>query len=910
MTDSTYCTVDNCHAFYVDHFRESSRYDDMGGRHNYMSGAYNTWSNSEIGFSAGCGISIQGRNNSLINCYVHDMGYMADYSSGVLIQGTDSEPTFGHLISGNTITRSGRFTLFYPDSTNCLITLNDVSEGSLLTKDCGAIYCFGPGTQYNEISYNRVHDMPSSLGSGIYLDNGTNNALVHHNLIYNVSQSGIVLNTPSQNNRIFNNTIRNAAVSTFGYWGSWSFGFGDPEDQSGTQVMNNNADMSTASFASKYPPSVSYNGLYAVDSNYYPLVSDNGVVIPGITDGYLGTAPDIGAYEAGVSAPSYGYKTVTPTWTLGGATATYTNTGTGTATPTITPTLIPGTMIDDVEDGDLINSVGASWFSFNDNASGGVSFVSTPFVVSPGAHNSTYAIKVTGTVTLASYQTPFCVLACPLASGSSFRDLSSCFGIRFYANGDNRYWNIRIVADSSVGTGYNEYKKTIYLNSGWQMVQIPFTDFTQATGWGTQVPLGSALTKASRLDFYSAQYPASGGSFVFSLSVDDVSIYGCGMATPTNTPSLTPVIPGLMISDCDNNTKANNWGGLWYTYDDRASPNNGVSTVWPNNNFVMSSPGYNSTGYCARVTGTVSHMSSYAYPFVTMGTSFGLPSMDLTGCSGLKVWVKGDSRTYTIKMVNAASLDVGYNYYKLNFNPPSSWSQMNVPFSSLTQETTWGTQVAKNQALGIAYAIEFQTIDVPAPGNAWNVDLWVDNIELYGCTNIPPLTPSCTVTRTFTATPTVTVTPTITVTLTATVTLTITFIPTITVTPTITGTATFRQTYTLTVTPSVTPTLTLAPAFYKPSGTLKNAYVYPSLFRSGSSQNGIWFLGLTKDTIINIYNTKGELVLHVKAGAANGKYFWKIENVRKSQSISSGVYIYTLTNDKKEIKSGKLAVIR
>jgi hypothetical protein len=33
---------------------------------------------------------------------------------------------------------------------------------------------------------------------------------------------------------------------------------------------------------------------------------DAGVVLPGITDGYVGRAPDLGAYELGAPLPHYG----------------------------------------------------------------------------------------------------------------------------------------------------------------------------------------------------------------------------------------------------------------------------------------------------------------------------------------------------------------------------------------------------------------------------------------------------------------------------------------------------------------------------------------------------------------------------------------------------------------------------
>jgi hypothetical protein len=39
---------------------------------------------------------------------------------------------------------------------------------------------------------------------------------------------------------------------------------------------------------------------------------DAGIVLPGITDGFGGRAPDLGAYESGKELPHYGPRTPTP----------------------------------------------------------------------------------------------------------------------------------------------------------------------------------------------------------------------------------------------------------------------------------------------------------------------------------------------------------------------------------------------------------------------------------------------------------------------------------------------------------------------------------------------------------------------------------------------------------------------
>ena len=198
------------------------------------------------------------------------------------------------------------------------------------------------------IRYNVFHDIwprespqygPIALGYGIYLDDGASDLSVHHNVVYRTAGYAIMLHNPSRNDLVYNNTV----VGSGGGWGnvinSVPGHLGTGVD--GTVVANNLAVMLDdrvrgggwcISFdsASGVPP-YHHNGYYnllandklnnvgvedtgvvgdpsftnAAGNDFSLLagspMSDTGSVIPGITDGYAGAAPDIGAYERGGS---------------------------------------------------------------------------------------------------------------------------------------------------------------------------------------------------------------------------------------------------------------------------------------------------------------------------------------------------------------------------------------------------------------------------------------------------------------------------------------------------------------------------------------------------------------------------------------------------------------------------------
>ncbi len=174
----------------------------------------------------------------------------------------------------------------------------------------------------------------------------------------------------------------------------------------------------------------------------------------------------------------------------------------------------------------------------------------------------------------------------------------------------------------------------------------------------------------------------------------------------------------------------------------------------------------------------------------------------------------------------------------------------------------------------------------------------------------PSISPTQSQTNTSSATPTFTITKTVTVTKTITNTRTVTDTHTITKTRTVTPTYTFTPSITLTFTATATKT----PGEPIPGGaaqqTYKKTYVYPSPFDSSKGHTGIWFLNLTKHSIIKIYDMSGKMVYSREADTPQGAYFLRFEAQRRRDVFAPGVYVYVVNNRGNQTATGKFAVIR
>lgn len=287
-TECDHCLIQGVRVHYVSHTR--------GGRTGYglneatgirLSGHDNVIRDSEIAYSAGNGIEVGGWRNAVINCWIHDIGYMGSYECPVRTSGWE------HLISHNTIHDAGRDCM-QPRGQAILIQYNDISRMGRICHDLGATYVVSSDGGGTEFRYNWSHDnLAEGTRLGIYLDNFTSNYLLHHNVCWNTRGDEIRLNKPSLYNLVAHNTM----LGYTGNWGRWKTDW-----MYGCIYANNLLSQDIRPHPQpalvKNVENVPAGDLNAGNFQSSRAGLDRGVVVPGVTGSYTGERPDAGAYEA------------------------------------------------------------------------------------------------------------------------------------------------------------------------------------------------------------------------------------------------------------------------------------------------------------------------------------------------------------------------------------------------------------------------------------------------------------------------------------------------------------------------------------------------------------------------------------------------------------------------------------
>lgn len=300
MNNSENCLLEDCRLRYVEHFRECGLNREPPVR-NVVTGKNNQWRRCLIAYAASSALRIGGENNRLLDSIVHDANYLGTGRGGI-----DLGRSVGGVVSHCSIFRTGRDTIQHHGSKRVRIEYCDIYHTNLLNNDSGAIYCWGTDGEGGVIAYNWVHDNLGDSTVGIYLDNFSKNFLVHHNLVWNCTGSGIRLNSDAINHMVCHNTVQQVREP----FGTYCYAKYTPTMQ-GTRIINNlvNAPMhprSPSEFVQgELGPQLQANGPGAVDRDGRPTADskavDAGVVLRGISDGFVGKAPDLGAYELGVA---------------------------------------------------------------------------------------------------------------------------------------------------------------------------------------------------------------------------------------------------------------------------------------------------------------------------------------------------------------------------------------------------------------------------------------------------------------------------------------------------------------------------------------------------------------------------------------------------------------------------------
>jgi hypothetical protein len=295
-------TLSNLDAKYVSHYTLMStgwtRPDTTG---IYLMGTRSVIRDSTIRYSAGHGLAVAGSNNRVENVVVHDVGYNGGNDAAINVRGT------GHVVTNNTVYDAGRSGIKIGYAKRLTLTHNLIHDVMLQATDGGGIYTYGTAAQGTQIAYNVIYNSRSDgFGSvGIYLDNFSSDYAVHHNVVWNADHA-LKMNPTSRDNQIYNNTLVGV---------DYSVATSKSGDMLGS-VFRNNIFTKSAKID---PRATKQNNLSpGADPGFVDLAGgdlrlregsraiDRGMDLGSDTKGYIGKAPDLGAYEYG-----------RPKWTAG-----------------------------------------------------------------------------------------------------------------------------------------------------------------------------------------------------------------------------------------------------------------------------------------------------------------------------------------------------------------------------------------------------------------------------------------------------------------------------------------------------------------------------------------------------------------------------------------------------------------
>ena len=249
---SRHLHVDGLRMRYVHHSsRAEQQYGSQVRSGVILNGQCHTVKNSEIAYSSGSCLVLAGDGCRVVNNHIHDADYIGGYAAGLVFQGGGS----GHLVSHNTIERAGRSPVAVQGLHDSLLQHNDLGFAGFLTWDLGLTYGNGVEGGNSEVRYNWFHDtVCDEKNFGFYIDHGCKNALVHHNVIWNVRKAGLQINQYANYILYEQNTVIGSEYSFQSAWAA-----GQEKDLYGCRLVGN---LSTAA------PHVDGAGLVEKDNQW------------------------------------------------------------------------------------------------------------------------------------------------------------------------------------------------------------------------------------------------------------------------------------------------------------------------------------------------------------------------------------------------------------------------------------------------------------------------------------------------------------------------------------------------------------------------------------------------------------------------------------------------------------------
>ncbi|MEM6643694.1 MAG: T9SS type A sorting domain-containing protein [Bacteroidota bacterium] len=270
----------------------------------------------EFGSSNGIALSEAWKGhsgNTIHNNIIRFVNTIGNHSSPIRAGQTNA------IITNNTIYSTGRDGL-YINGNNSVVAYNDVYDCMKINNDGGIFYVVGNENDKNTvIHHNWFHDSEGpdyadGRVAAIYLDNDSKGYLVHHNVVWDVTWTGIQINWDNWNIDIYHNTIFDAHDGAMGRWengrtiedivvrNNYASSPSDQDQNDNQQyVINGWIGTDVPSSNNIINSTFQFRSLDAPD--FRPLTGstliDRGVEISGINDDFVGDAPDVGAYESG-----------------------------------------------------------------------------------------------------------------------------------------------------------------------------------------------------------------------------------------------------------------------------------------------------------------------------------------------------------------------------------------------------------------------------------------------------------------------------------------------------------------------------------------------------------------------------------------------------------------------------------
>ncbi len=299
------CVVQNCKIHHGNHTIASGSASSVpqSSIHLDAHSKTNLIYKNDIQWGAAFGIMLMGTANTVDANYIGNFNYLGSYACPVYFAGTGAKITRNEIFNGGRdLMRGGWF--------GAEVAYNDRHHSSLINDDCGAIYTFKSTFGFTRIHHNWIHDSHSRTqhvnsykSAGIYLDNSSKQLIVDHNVLWNLGWTCIQINWEGEDLLIYNNTLWSNPGSRSKSMGRWVNGYELINVQVHNSLANEGTFVATAQAANSVMDFAADPFTDFTNRNFTPVAGnapvDAGMVIPGYTDGFSGSAPDCGAYENG-----------------------------------------------------------------------------------------------------------------------------------------------------------------------------------------------------------------------------------------------------------------------------------------------------------------------------------------------------------------------------------------------------------------------------------------------------------------------------------------------------------------------------------------------------------------------------------------------------------------------------------